>query len=623
MGWLGSTIKTQTEQTTVNTGKLEIFNNENYVYQFPAADLEYMDEIERGSNIAGCALNMFIGTMISNLSRPTLFKNTMTDELKMSPMWDYLFEKYWVPVIKEMFFAYHARQMYMYRIVTVEEYGKLYHVPKTVHVHEGIVYCEHDPKGEVADKFYFSVYERNATNLRQANEIRYDPTVAFLFGTMPVLNGTNINQWRLFVNNPIDIHSKEQWPDHLSSEWINTPLGRILPDWFLTKRIEQYHLMKHMRSVKTAVALDDKTPLDTEKLANFIDIHRFSADETQEVLQNLEMQRMFSSRVAPRETSAPQGTNGAGIVDTEFAYQNGRVTDVMHRPQRIGKPMLSTSDIRESLKKSLVEASFVGTDVGFFEYIVPGAMYTPKFAPTVKPDTISEEVERCDRVMSEAHGIFVSGSKATVRTGEESLKLEMEKNRVHFESIRSLLEQWIGEILNLIYGNDMNEGLSDSIEDTMGVDVVPDKIENRTTQDFNRVLFRFNPRWKTELDLLVTIWDRGIFDVEMTQERFGRLCDVDPAELEWYRKNPSEMQRKRDELAQAMLNKGKENGKQSTNAEKNKEKKKKNKEKGEDTTPSKKKRSRGEKEPEESVEKKPKKKKKGAYDDEEVLTDNE
>ena len=342
-------------------------------------------------------------------------------------------------------------------------------------------------------------------------------------------------------------------PNSVYCEWQASPLGRMLPELFDIMKEQQIYDIKNRRSATTGIVWIDKTPLTNEELQNFIEIHKMTNEETQDLLKNIELMKIYSNRIAPGRNREPINPNG--IVDDQFSYRNLNEPSAFAMPQIMGKPRLTGKDVRDSIHKSLQESVFTPMNTGYYQYVTPGAMYTPSYIPPIQPISIQLQKERFDRLMSDAHGVFLSGSKSTVKNGAESLKLEMQRNKDQLDSIRTLIEKWMSELLNLIYAEDVNSELFEAI-DTSDQKVIPEDIENDSGDtNFNRILLKFVPKWPVDEKILGDIWAGNIFDVELMQELYSRVCDIDPGQVEWYNQNPSKKQKEKDGKLQNMTEK--------------------------------------------------------------------
>jgi len=66
---------------------------------------------------------------------------------------------------------------------------------------------------------------------------------------------------------------------------------------------------------------------------------------------------------------------------------------------------------------------------------------------------------------------------------------------------------------------------------------------------------KFVPKWPVDEKILGDIWAGNIFDVELMQELYSRVCDIDPGQVEWYNQNPSKKQKEKDGKLQNMTEK--------------------------------------------------------------------
>jgi hypothetical protein len=610
-------------------------------------DLQFLHRVEVSNPVAGSARNMFEGVMMPTRSPPKLFLDNSEVPLPMTKEWDYLFREYWRDVILDMYNSIHASGMYMFDLHEVEHFGKIHIVPKTVYPEEGQVYAEIDPHGLEPTEYYFSRNENwKAINWDDKVKIAYDPSVNFLLSITPIFGKTNLQEWLKYIEGGIEYQRYANPPTAVYNEWQQAPLGRLLPDLFDLMCEKQIYSLKNLKSATNKIVWEDKIPLKNEELDNFVQIHIYKDAQSQKVMHNLGLQKLYSrmSTLEQNRSSSilsSQGmtlNSGAGPGEDQYSYGNPQISNqnVSLMPNIIGNPRYTQEDIANSIHKSLTEAQFDPIVSGGYEHLIPGMMFKPTFVPQIEVPDISSKLERFDLRMSDSHGVFLSGSKSTVKNGAESLKLEVQKNKNQQSAVATRIEAWVSHIMNMIYPDlsDMNfdqaqiqntideivdknsksprqrPGRNEQNENSKGVvdakrgkeqregkekkeddeeddksqsDVDKKSVDNPRLQDAKkkknkntkkalRIIFKFDPVWFIDQSILASINDK--FDVELVQDLYARVCDIDPMVLDQYRRNPSEAQKRKERREDLMLHHNRNNPKQLTQDGKKDEEKK-------------------------------------------------
>jgi hypothetical protein len=140
-----------------------------------------------------------------------------------------------------------------------------------------------------------------------------------------------------------------------------------------------------------------------------------------------------------------------------------------------------------------------------------------------------------DGVVADVHSMMQSQGRSGER-GVEALKMELQSKQTQLTSKRMTLENWICILLNKIYGAELNSDLFTPVTKNSNL-VLPNDLSSTPRKkhtentEINTIIFKFWATWPISESLLADLWDKQIFDRELTIELYAKQVDMDPEEV--------------------------------------------------------------------------------------------
>lgn len=469
--------------------------------------VQHLNNLHKKEQSGSSASSLFFGTILKIFPEITIGDFGAINATKFLKK---VFQEHFVPFLKELWVTLHTDSLHPFRLVYLED--EQVYVPKSVDKCLGQFFCLYDKLVTLKKEYIFHWYEPNIYHTNM-NELRYDPTVAFLeVGSSPNLSEDNIMEWSIFISNIVNNgpHTKE--PEPLISPF-NTPFSKILEEDFFIQRLKNASITTEEGKSITDTIWENDIPMENERMGNFIRCYGELGGDKDEILKNVEVQKFYKANKNNKELKKANISLSSveNLDETIYTYDNADLDNIQSLSQLWNGKKLTHADLMSALEQALLDGVGILTDPilkGRTRHIIAPPGRKPIIIPKYDgASNLMPALQRHDSIVDNTVGIkFLNSSNG--KMAADTIRLNFEITKQKFFSDQQVLESCLNIVYKMVMVGDLK--VIKSFVEEFG------KI-SFDIHDFE-VNFHFQQIYTQDLSQIVELYEKGIFDLKTTQK---------------------------------------------------------------------------------------------------------
>ncbi len=516
-----------------NKRTVDVDKETRLVYEFDMESIRYLYEFYKGTVFGDSSRDIFFGIVFSQFPRLEISGLGVKDS---GDFFKKVFRDYFIPFLEEWWVSFHAIGFHFYYFLYIPEYN--IYVPKSIDIYQGKAFCLYDFDKTGEQEMVWQHNEPFIIDRKQSSQLlTCDPNVLCLKSTKLQFpeHTDNIMQWVWAIQS---ITNGDRWlmPPRRPIHPFNSALSKCLDIHFRMEQLRANEIKTERLLGTIHMVQINKMDYHNETYGNFIETYGKSMGDTDALKRNVQFREMFNlnkknkqlNQMQPQMVNLHQQSRSmvqsqiqaeqSEITSSPYAINNPPIENIRNLGSYLGSEPLDDKDMSDALFNAASDNIGVTTDAirkGDFTHVIVDPTKDVRFPPKQSSKDLSKHEDRYAEQLTNAFCGLVDHGGGSSNDSAENQKLRFRKAKPRVLALMRTMEN----TLNSIYKDLMNTDI------TIMRNFFKELKIDLPTADFLEFKFHFQTTFELDIDDIVKLYEKGIFDGDFVQnialQQFG------------------------------------------------------------------------------------------------------